>query len=1822
MEPAAVLAVLVKAQGVGATNAQLTSVQRNLQKTESAGAAMAAGMQRSGKKVSAVGKTMTKSITLPILALGAASADFSLKFNRDMALVQDQAGASAKETAYFKRELLGLAGATKFGPDEAAAALFRVRSAGFKGAEGMAVLRQGMNLATVGNSNLEYTTKALTGAAKSLDIHGSKAFRHLAAEMNAAVGTGDMRMEELQDALSTGVLPAFVQAGMGFRDYAAALTVMTDRNVPAQVASTRLRTAITMLIPHSKKAEEALEGVGIKSEDLATIMRSKGLPAAIKFLADHLDKLSPNKANRVMIEAFGGAKSSATIEMLVQNYEELFEKEKLVGEGVKKYHHQVQNMEHNPLVQLQMAWSAIQGDLIKIGDVLVPIIVPAFIHVADAISKAVDGFGHLSPETQKLVVYVLMVLAAVGPLLKIVGFFITAGGKLVGVVVAIAGAFSTQAAAADTAAASTAAYTDSMIAAVAVQKELLIANSSGTVVGSVPVMTGAASAETAAVPAASRFASGFAKAIPFAFAAAGVVNIISSVMSGDGRGALFKTGGAIAGAIAGGLVGGLPGAMIGAGLGSFGGQIIEGLFGSAGVEKKTIDYFKQAKHSLDSLSSSGKKIREMHHQQKQAAEAVKNAESNLSEVRAKMGPHSAKTLEAEAELIHKRRTLKKLNRQLKEQEQERKGPAKEAAEIGLKHDVPKIAGQQARLMAKRNEQRWQLGNVIANYKAGLAGYDLVRKKQNELAQTSDKLKHKEKQLGNIFKEADQKISPKFANQLQKLAEKSRQLSRQKNPLAKWFDFKIRAPEIASVVAKQLAKTKHLTQSNVKDLIKTINSFPKGARGAIKNTIVQMLNEWANGHPKLESQIGKLSQTLDKETGWKKQQEAARKTSKSYEHAGKKAAAFRTELHSKMQLASTDVQGFTQAGTKGLGNFATQLNTFAGQLGIGAKHFSISGKGGKGKPAKAQTGGMIVPGGGTGDKVPLTALVEPGEIVHVLNSRASRDVKKLGALERLNRERPRFQEGGAMGGTAAAMQQAMQIDAQHFPYSWGGGHGGFSGPFDCSGAVSSVLHAGGWLQKPMVSGELASFGAAGPGPITIYANGVHAFMSIMGKFFGTSGSNPGGGAGFFPSSVGEGEAQSGDSGGAFHVRHPLGAGMIGGQVQPVAFNGPAGKLKEMGGNAMTIAQGMSNEWLKKHMPGKFGGGDAMLEGVGGPVASQAAQIAKAGHSPHISTLALFEALWAESSMGTAAPGNVLEALEPYTKIRPAAQEISGFLYGHPEWTGTTAVSLANSGLPANAIAQRVQASGVGEGNEGRANYLPQQARALASMAQFGLDAGGAFALLDKKGKGKKVKGKDDGKGKGSIAKTIKSALKGLRTGKHLPKYQAQLRRAGRSIEGIGVGKDRAARLGGMSKDVEKFAEFASGASSLTRSVEGAGGEEEVIQGVFKGRHEGEWLNEQLGALLRLRRELIATHSTVEKGQLPRVNKLMKEAKTRLNEIKKTIREAEQKKREIEKQVKEIEQASKKTKQKLEQEVNQIEHELSKAQGAKNPDKGTLETLRGEIKTRKEAMGGGDKKTHEEVKAANDQIHKIEEQNRGRKRVEGALSGTIIPDLEAKQEGMHETLSGLYENGGEIWKIPYMDLKSVQGMGSSTELDVPNPPPIGSLGGEVFTVQNRLREIQEEAEKKNLGGTGKEDETELKQIAEQIAEQYKQRYLVSQYQYGVLQGMASVQQIAHPDTLPFAGSFAKGGVMMAEVGERGREIVAAPQGSRVIPSHEARAALAKGNVGDINFEDISFHEAEGKVRGRANGKRFEQDVKDINRKQTRKSISRTPGGKGLR
>jgi hypothetical protein len=137
------------------------------------------------------------------------------------------------------------------------------------------------------------------------------------------------------------------------------------------------------------------------------------------------------------------------------------------------------------------------------------------------------------------------------------------------------------------------------------------------------------------------------------------------------------------------------------------------------------------------------------------------------------------------------------------------------------------------------------------------------------------------------------------------------------------------------------------------------------------------------------------------------------------------------------------------------------------------------------PAMAQTGGTGSPGSTTSTTTTTTTTAPTGTAqlqpdgTALAPANAPRQVRK-------------------------AIAAANKIHTR--PYIWGGGHRSFkSRGYDCSGAVSYVLHAAGILTSPMASGPLMRWGSPGIGSwITVYANAGHAWMTIAGLRYDTSG----------------------------------------------------------------------------------------------------------------------------------------------------------------------------------------------------------------------------------------------------------------------------------------------------------------------------------------------------------------------------------------------------------------------------------------------------------------------------------------------------------------------------------------------------------------------------------------------------------------------------------------------------------------------------------------------------------------------------------------------
>src|SRR5258706_10987265 len=117
---------------------------------------------------------------------------------------------------------LSKSGETAQGPQKLADGLYHLESLGLRGKQAMDALKISAQAADLGLADMEGVTNAL-GAAIVTGIKGTQDYTQAMGLLDATIGQGNMRMDDLVAALGTGILPAAKNFCLTLQDVGAAL---------------------------------------------------------------------------------------------------------------------------------------------------------------------------------------------------------------------------------------------------------------------------------------------------------------------------------------------------------------------------------------------------------------------------------------------------------------------------------------------------------------------------------------------------------------------------------------------------------------------------------------------------------------------------------------------------------------------------------------------------------------------------------------------------------------------------------------------------------------------------------------------------------------------------------------------------------------------------------------------------------------------------------------------------------------------------------------------------------------------------------------------------------------------------------------------------------------------------------------------------------------------------------------------------------------------------------------------------------------------------------------------------------------------------------------------------------------------------------------------------------------------------------------------------------------------------------------------------------------------------------------------------------------
>lgn len=385
-----------------------------------------------GKQIQNIGRTLSTSLTLPLVGLGAGVLKQAADFQTAMNAFAVNAGVAGDALADAEKKAQELGQASVFSSTEAAQGMTELAKVGLD----FQTIMQGAAKAMV-----DLAAANDTGLANSASIVGDviNQFKLSASQLPAIVDqiTGatiesklsidDYRLAIGQAGGAAGAL------GVTFEDFNAVIAATASSFASGSDAGTSFKTFLTRLVPQSKQAAAAMEKLGLKFFDANG--KALTMSQTAQLLQDKLGKLSQEDLTDNVQNIFGTDAMRTAIALMKQG-----------GAGIDEMLAKLKNTDSAEIAATRVKglWGEIDQLKSALENLSIAIGKSGFLDFATNIvihlTDWTQALATLSPEMLELGTIVAGVVASIGPLLFTLGLLTRGFGvTLQGVAALVAG---------------------------------------------------------------------------------------------------------------------------------------------------------------------------------------------------------------------------------------------------------------------------------------------------------------------------------------------------------------------------------------------------------------------------------------------------------------------------------------------------------------------------------------------------------------------------------------------------------------------------------------------------------------------------------------------------------------------------------------------------------------------------------------------------------------------------------------------------------------------------------------------------------------------------------------------------------------------------------------------------------------------------------------------------------------------------------------------------------------------------------------------------------------------------------------------------------------------------------------------------------------------------------------------------------------------------------------------------------------------------------------------------------------------------------------
>ena len=382
-------------------------------------------IEQFGKRIQKVGMGLTKAITLPLIAMGAAAVNASLKMNTAMANVATLIPGATERVIELKKEIQDLSIVMGKSTADMAGGAYQIISAFGDTAETMALLEINANLAIAGLTSVTGAINLTSAVTKGYGDVSKEAMLHVSDLSMAVVRLGQTTLPELAAAIG-GTVPLAAALNVKVEELFAGFATLTGVTGTASEVASQYEGMLSALIKPTEDMLKAIDNLGYASAE--AMVAELGLVGAFQALIDNTDgsllalgELIIRKEGLTAVLALTGAQADVFTQKLGDMGDVVDETAGAVGEQTEEIN------------KAGFAWSQFKVKLQvmaeRMGDELLPVfkklIEEYIIPLIEKVVEWVKWFTNADESTKKVVLGIAAFLVVIGPAIIGIGKVIT-----------------------------------------------------------------------------------------------------------------------------------------------------------------------------------------------------------------------------------------------------------------------------------------------------------------------------------------------------------------------------------------------------------------------------------------------------------------------------------------------------------------------------------------------------------------------------------------------------------------------------------------------------------------------------------------------------------------------------------------------------------------------------------------------------------------------------------------------------------------------------------------------------------------------------------------------------------------------------------------------------------------------------------------------------------------------------------------------------------------------------------------------------------------------------------------------------------------------------------------------------------------------------------------------------------------------------------------------------------------------------------------------------------------------------------------------------